>query len=210
MTVKSPQTFEDDIPPIPTLKISKGKESPSGKTAETYGEKAKGQPAQSKPISVDEKKRAGSDESDSKKKTTAKHEKNNPREKPIYDALSTQLRDDLQRKLKRLKNQREETGHQIQTIKQFVEEAIVLGLESDLESQAFSTSEEITNSIKNSHSYSPFRTEVRRDLRRRLKKWKYEREERENSISSIKSFLEMALCQWMALQPESTTSLSAR
>ena len=51
-------------------------------------------------------------------------------EKPTYQPFSTRLRSDLKRRLKRLSYEREEQDAEVKSVQQFVEEAILMWLDS--------------------------------------------------------------------------------
>lgn len=183
MTVKSPQAFDEDIPPVPTLKFHKRTTVVASESQNQTSNSAK---AAARP----------KDKSRTASKQTANRPKPDPRvEQQIYIGYSTQLRCDLQRQLKRLKHEREEARHPVRTIKQFLEVALTARL-ATVDEASTSSKELATGEV----SYSPFRTEIRRDLLRQVKKWKYEQEEIGNRNASIKSFLEAAISLWLASQ----------
>lgn len=175
MKEKSPQTF-DDTPPIPKFTIAKKKPKEIEPSEETKS---------SQPKSVAPK-----------PKPTSKPADISSLEKTIYDGYSTQLRTDIQQRLKRFKRDREEAGHSVCTIKQFFELAIATELDAKVTAQRSVVSNpEVT---KGAYSYRPFRTEIRRDLMRRIKRWKFEQEESGQKGASIKAFLEAAIISWLA------------
>ena len=51
-------------------------------------------------------------------------------EKPTYQPFSTRLRSDLKRRLKRLSYEREEQDAEVKSVQQFVEEAVLMWLDS--------------------------------------------------------------------------------
>lgn len=52
------------------------------------------------------------------------------------------------------------------------------------------------------HVYEPFSNQLRRDLKRRLKRLSSYREDQGHKVSSVKQFLEEAVIQWLAGQEE--------
>ena len=176
MKENSPLTF-DDTPPIPKFTIAKKKaEKPKQVKAKVS----------SQPKPVERKAKAASKQVDVA-----------AIEKTIYDGYSTQLRTDIQKQLKRLKRDREEARHSVCTIKQFFELAI-LGKFDTKEGAVQTTSGERISDTE--VFYTPFRTEIRRDLMRRIKRWKFEQEERGHKGTSIKRFLEESILIWLASQ----------
>lgn len=174
MKEKSPQTF-DDTPPIPKFTIAKKKtEKPKQVEAEVS----------SRPKPIERKAKAISKQVDVA-----------AIEKTIYDGYSTQLRTDIQKQLKRLKRNREEARHSVCTIKQFFELAI---LDQFAAKKGINQGPNGEGANEVDFFYTPFRTEIRRDLMRRIKRWKYEQEVKGEKGASIKSFLEEAIITWLS------------
>jgi|GEM_PF-6876900 len=179
----------DSTPPIQTISLLKGSKGKVGSVQSTQS--GSGKPTK------------GKSSGDSKKPKTRKQRTLNQQELHLsgeqsYEGYSTLIRTDLKKRLENLKKEREAVRRNVCTIKQFIELAILAKFE------AKETSSPINNhnddSVIPDYSYEPFRTEYRRDLLPRIRRWKNDRRERGDKKASVKSFIESAVSDWLVSQ----------
>lgn len=179
----------DSTPPIQTISLVKGKKAGSAQSSPS----GTGKPTQGK-SSGDNKKPKH------RKQRTPNQQEIHASDELSYEGYSTLIRTDLKKQLEDLKKEKAEARRTVCTLKQFVELAILAKFDAKESSSQIDNHNE--DSVVPEYSYEPFRTEYRRDLLPRIRRWKNDQRDRGDKKASVKSFIESAISDWLESQAD--------
>lgn len=202
MTEEALQTAEDDTPPVPTFSFQKGP-SAAPKAAKASKNDDSPKPETEGVVVLDSN--PSPDKAESKKQRQTRSSRASVArdyEPKHYSYLSTKVRRTVQDALTELSHIRSKSGHEVRTIKLFIEEAVTLWKNSPLAKIECRDSASHVTVRSKDDPLDTFNNQIEYSLKLFLKDVCHERGKVGHPVSTIIAILDEAFLLWLPRQSD--------